>query len=337
MRAASASRWNRSTLSAGNFGEVEAGEDVEHHQHGDPRAVRRALPDVMALVDGADRRGRFSGVAGKVLQRVQAADAAQGLDHVLGDSAGIERVAPVLGDRAQRLAEFRLADDVAGDRGLAVRQQIAPGVGAVLQLLELVLPVEGDAGSDDIALLRGLDRGLQQFVEAELAVIAQQRCPGVDRAGNGDRVRRGQRHRMDLALQVPFGGRRHRRAAGTVIGDNFAFALRLHQRKTIAADAGRLRLDHREQRRGRDRGVHRRAAFAHHLDRRQRRLRVRGRHHRVLGVDRRPAGEVEIPHNRWLAYLGFGGEFRKNSGFMTHSWQLRQWLACQGMPAMSVG
>ena len=71
----------------GEFGQVEAGQDVEHHQHGDARAVRRALPDVMALVDGADRRRRFGGVAGKVLQRVQAADAAQGLDHVLGDAA----------------------------------------------------------------------------------------------------------------------------------------------------------------------------------------------------------------------------------------------------------
>ena len=114
---------------------------------------------------------------GEIVQRVQAADAAQGLDHVLGDGALVERVAAVLGDRAQRLAELGLMDHVAGDRGLAVRQQIALGVGAFLQFLELVLPVERDAGRDDIAFFRGLDRRLQQGIEPELAVIAQDGLP----------------------------------------------------------------------------------------------------------------------------------------------------------------
>ncbi len=65
--------------------QVEARQDVEHHQHGDARAVRRALPDVVALVVGADRRRRLGGVRGEIVQRVQAADAAQGLHHVLRD------------------------------------------------------------------------------------------------------------------------------------------------------------------------------------------------------------------------------------------------------------
>ena len=244
MRAASASRWKRSTLSGGKLRQVEAGEDVEHHQHGDTRAVRRALPDVVPLVHRADRRRRFSRMRGKIFQRVQAADAAQGFHHVGGDLAAIERIAAVLGDRAQRLAQFGLMDHVAGDRRFAVRQKIALGVGAVLQLLELVLPVEGDTGRDDITFLSGLDRGLQQGVEPHLAVVAQDRVPGIDRAGNAHRMGRSQRHRMDLALEIPFGGGRHRRAAGAVIGDDLALALRLDQRKAIAADAGRLRLDH---------------------------------------------------------------------------------------------
>ena len=67
------------------FRQIEARQDVQHHQHGDARAVRRALPDVVALVDGADRRRGLGGVRGEIVQRVQAADAAQGLDHVLGD------------------------------------------------------------------------------------------------------------------------------------------------------------------------------------------------------------------------------------------------------------
>ncbi len=181
---------------------------------------------------------------GEIFQRVQAADAAQGLDHVGGDLAGIERIAAVLRNRAQRLAQFRLMDHVAGHRRLAVRQQIPLGVGAVLQFLELVLPVEGYAGRDDIALFGCLDRGLQQGVEAHLAVVAKDRVPRINRAGNTDRMGRGQRHRVDLALEIPFGLGRHRRAAGAVIGHDLALALRLDQRETIAADAGRLRLDH---------------------------------------------------------------------------------------------
>ena len=54
-----------------------------------------------------------------------------------------------------------------------MRQQIAFGIGSLLQFLELVLPVEGDTGRHHIALFRGLDRRLQHGVDAELAVIGQ--------------------------------------------------------------------------------------------------------------------------------------------------------------------
>jgi hypothetical protein len=56
-----------------------------------------------------------------------------------------------------------------------------------------------------------------------------------------------------------------------------------------------------EPRAGGDRSVSGRAALAHHLDRRKRRLRVRCCDHRVLSMDRGAAGEVEIPHNGELA------------------------------------
>ncbi|MHC2409549.1 hypothetical protein ACVJGC_002140 [Bradyrhizobium diazoefficiens] len=181
-------------------------------------------------------------------------------------------------------------------RRLAARQQVTHGVGAALQLLELVLPVERDSGRDDIALFRRLDRGLEQAVEAELAVIAQHGREGVDHAGDRDRVRRGQRHGRDLALEIPVGIRRLRCPAGAVIGDDLAFTARLDQREAVAADAGRLRLDHAEHGRAGHSRVHCRAALAQHLDRGQRGLRMRGRHHRVGGVNRGPAGEMEVSH-----------------------------------------
>ena len=203
----------------------------------------------------------------EIVQRVQPTDPTQGLDHVLGDRALVKRVTAVFRDCPQRVSKLRLPDDVADCRWFAVRQQVALGVGALLQFLELVLPVEGDARRHDVARFRGLDRRLQQGVEPELAVVAQDRRPGVDRARNGDRVRRGQRHRMDVALEIPFRLCRHRCAAAAIIGDDLALAPRLDQRETIAADAGRLRLDDREQGACRNRGVSCSAARAHDFDR----------------------------------------------------------------------
>ncbi|MHC2777594.1 hypothetical protein ACVIM7_007085 [Bradyrhizobium liaoningense] len=291
------------------LGQIEARQDVEHQERGDARAVRRALPDIVALVQGAYRRGHFGRVRGEIVERVQAADAPEGLDHVLRDRPLVEGVAAILGDRAQGLAELGLANDVAGHRRLAARQQVAHGVGAILQLLELVLPVEGDAGRDDVAFLGRLDRRLKQPVETELAVVAQNRREGIDHAWDRDRMRRGQRHGVDLALEIPVGVRRLGRTAGAVIGDDLALAARLDQRKTVPADAGRLRLNHAEQGRGGNGRVHRRAAIAQHLDRRERGLRVRGRDHRVGGVDRGPAGEMEVSH-RISCSLGRRREWR---------------------------
>src|SRR6516162_4797361 len=90
---------------------------------------------------------------------------------------------------------------------------------------------------------------------------------------------------MNVALEIPFDLGRRRRAAGAVIGRDLALS---------------LRLDHRKQRGGSNRGVGRSAAFAQHVDCSERGKRVRGRHHRVRGVDRGAAGEMEIPHAKKL-------------------------------------
>ena len=303
------------------FRQVEAREDVQHHQHGDARAVRRALPDVVALVHGADRRGGLGRVRGKVFQRVQAADAAQRLDHVGGDLAGVERVAAVLGDRAQRLAEFGLMDHVAGHRRLAVRQQIALGVGAVLQLLELVLPVEGDARRDDIALFGGLDRGLQQRVEPELAVVAQDRVPGIDRAGNAtphaprsaapngscarDTIRpwppsaRGRSRYRRRSCPRPWAGsaQSSRRRCRSIAARSPPSSAQAATAASAAVPPARI------------------TSMAD-----ERGVRVRRRHHRVLGMDRGAAGEMEIPHREMLSCKRFLsiGRARANAAVTWH-------------------
>ena len=101
-------------------------------------------------------------MGGEILQRMQAADAAQGLHHVLGDRARVERIAAVLGDRPQGLAKLGLVDHVAGHRRLAMRQQIALGVGAFLQFLELLFQSKALRGAttypSSAALIAGCSR-----------------------------------------------------------------------------------------------------------------------------------------------------------------------------------
>ena len=76
-------------------------------------------------------------------------------------------------------------------------------------------------------------------------------------------MRRGQRDRLACCARDTRSVGRLGRAARAVIGDDLAVASRLNQRETIAADPGRLRLDHAEQRTGRHRRVRGGAAGSH--------------------------------------------------------------------------
>jgi len=123
-----------------------------------------------------------------------------------------------------------------------------------------------------------------------------------DRARNRDGVRRGQRIELILRSRyhsaVAACGARPR----AVIGCDLALAFGLEQREAIAADPGGLRLDHPSSAQAAT------AASAavprtQHLDRRQRGQRMRGCHHSVLGVDRGPAGEMEVSHAKLLTFI----------------------------------
>src|SRR5206468_1754422 len=111
---------------------------------GDAGTIGRALPDVVALVERADRHRGLGRVRGEIVQRVQAAEPAQRLDDVFRHLALVESVASLFRDGAQGPAQFRLLYNVPGDGGLAARQQITRRVDAGAQLLKPVVPVEGD-------------------------------------------------------------------------------------------------------------------------------------------------------------------------------------------------
>src|SRR5262249_9545928 len=111
---------------------------------------------------------------------------------------------------------------------------------------------------------------------------------------------------VDLALQIPLDRGCRGRAPRAVIGSDLSVALGLNQRKAVTADAGRLRLDDPKQPATRDRSVRRSAARRQNLDRGHPRTRMRRRDHRVHGMDRGAAGEMEIPH-RWITFPVLSG------------------------------
>ena len=275
--------------------QVELLQDVEHQQRHHALAVGRALVDVDVAVAGVDRLHLLGRRCGEVLHLVPAAGRVQARHHLLGQLALVEGVGPLLGDAPQRAGERRQADDAARLRRLAARQvEGLPGLGE-RDAVAVALPVPGDARRHREALLGVPDRGLEQLAERAGAVRPEQVLPGGDGARHGDAVRARRPQLLDAGRAQRVDGEASGRPAGAV--------QRLHaargrgvEGEAVAADAGHLRLDHAQHRDRRHRRVGRVAARAHHLQRRQRGERVRGRRHRLAGVGRRAARLVERAH-----------------------------------------
>ena len=230
----------------------------------------------------------------EILHRVQAAFGAQGVHHVLRDGAFVESFGAVLGNGAQGVGEVFLHETVPGFRRFAVRQE---GVRAgFAQFAFQRFPVPGDFRMHRPAFGRKADGRLQKFVQALRAMRGQQGFPGVHRAGHGDGMGGGVFERRNSLTFKPVDIRRGGGLAGAVDGDDFAGAGGGIQAKTIAADAGGLRLDHPQHRHGGDGGVQRIAAGAQHIQRRQGGGGHGGGGHAGGGVDRAAAGHLEVAH-----------------------------------------
>src|SRR5215472_7010357 len=89
--------------------QVEAGQDVQHHESGDALAVGRAFEDIMVPVACPDRLDISAVVLGEVLETMDPAMAFQVPDDVLRNRALVESAASVLGDEAQRPGELHLS------------------------------------------------------------------------------------------------------------------------------------------------------------------------------------------------------------------------------------
>ncbi len=276
--------------------EIEFAQDPEQHQGGEALAVGRAFFHGVAAIIGRDRRRVEGGVLGlgKVLQRVQAAEAVQVLHQRGTGGALIEGARAALRDVAQALAEQRLGMAVAGARCLAARQEERRGAGILRQQRGVIRPVEGDARGDRIAVLGIVDGAGEQPLQRQRAMIGVQPGPGRDGAGHGDGVGAGL---GDLAFEPErfqlLDGGGGRRAAAAVQRDG-RLALRRIEHEAVAADAGHVRLDHALRRHRGQRGVHRIAAGREDLQPGGGRQRVRGGDRGVARHHRRAGGSEEV-------------------------------------------
>src|ERR1700733_10923745 len=163
---------------------------------------------------------------GEILFRLHAAARTKRRGHVGCDRAAVESVSAVLGDRAQCACKRRLYEAIAlAGRTAAGQEQRVPGA---------------------------TDGGNEQFVEALRAVSLKQQLPAGDGAGDGDAMRRNVIGRSWTRGPDRVERSRSRRAARTVDGDDLAAGRRI-EAEAIAAEARRLRLDHREHGTGRNR------------------------------------------------------------------------------------
>ncbi len=281
------------------IGERQARQDVEHQEGDHALPIGRAFIDVEAAIVAVDRRHELAGRGREIGLAMAPAAALQEARHGCRQLALVERGRPVLADPAQGRGQRRQAQPIARHRRPAVRQIEPAAALAALQGRHQLRPVTGDPRRHHEAVLGGPDRRLQQLRQILAAMRRQQPAPGVDRARHGHAmhaVRRQLGHALIEQLLQPQAGRRPARA---VQRDHAALRWR-HQDEAVAADAGHGRLDHALHRHRRDRRVDRIAAGAQHVEGRQRRRRMRGRGHAMLGKSGRTAGALEIAHGHLL-------------------------------------
>ena len=279
-------------------------EHAEHLRHGDAarRRRRHAAHGVRAVVV-ADRLAQLGPVGRDVGRGEQARICRVAPDFrldVARDAARVKDLGAAGGQFAQGARQFGVLQHVADGPRLAVRRiEVRARRRVVAEI-----PVPGQQGvqarADGEALFRQADRGLEQRLPRQLAVLAVGQRQHAQHARRARRTAAhdafGTRHRRAIRMleQVLIGLRRCRLAA---VERLHLLAVVIHQERA-AADAGRLRLDEREDQLRRDGRVDRRAALLQHLVARLDGQRIRGRHH-VLACG--PAGLLAI------AARGLGG------------------------------
>ena len=172
--------------------QVDAFEDVEQQQRGEPLVVRRKFVKGVAAVGRRDRLDPRGLVLREILHRQIPAVLLAVVDDGPADLAAVVGVAPALGERAERAGEILLDEDVAGLRRLAVHEIGRRGRRRASQLLDLGNPVGDGFLHHREAVFGERNRRRQQIRQLHRPVLLEQRHPPVERAGHGDGLHAGE-------------------------------------------------------------------------------------------------------------------------------------------------
>ena len=217
-------------------------------------------------------------------------------NEIPGDRPLIESIPPLLRDEAKAAGELGLSMQAPARRHLAAGKEDA-GCGRILRQMRLRMgPVEMRRVGDGIAVLGKIDGRPQQLAKILRPVIGAEARPGIDRAGNGDRMRAVGGYRAHAALVKQIRARGRGGKARSVIGRHALAAGRRIEREGVAADADVMGLGDAKHGGSPDGGVHGIAARAQDLDRRQGRQRIRRRDHGIAGIDGGSPRELEVAH-----------------------------------------
>ena len=186
---------------------------------------------------------------------VAPAEGAQRGDDVLGHLAAIEPLASLARNPAQHLRLTRSAEDLPHLRCRAIKQIETPCV--TTQVVPVGCPVKGHAWCDGHPLIGVMDRRCQHIGQRKATMGIMQLAKGIDCAGQGDGLNPvGGHARMPLGAQF-ISSQGGRGAARPVQPDHLLRACGFQQDKTVAANAGHLRLTDPQQDRPGNGGIYR--------------------------------------------------------------------------------
>jgi len=214
-------------------------------------------------------------------------------DNIAGNLARVEGICAAFGNLLQRTGKMRIFQDRAGPGRFALDQVSRCGNLVAAQFLNILCPVPRDTRRNRKAFAGIADRPFEQILERPRSMGLQKRFPCPNGTGHSDRMRRRVGDLFNAEFSQPLRGRSPRCRAGSVeacqapvrLGDNC---------KTVTADACHVRLDHTLHGYGRNRGVHRVAAFLQDLKCRAGRQGVRRRRCCIARINRGPARRLKV-------------------------------------------
>jgi len=267
--------------------QIIALEQIEHLQDGDPLAVGRKLPHVVAAVVGRDRLDPLGRMVGEILQVEKPVALPAGGDDLFRDRTAIKRVATPLGDQPIVRGQLGILEHLA-DFGWLPLGTIGGGHARVAAG---TWPAAVDDLADRESFFRVFDGRRQKLRQSHRPESLPQLIPTIDAAGNGPRVNAAESADSALA-QGPASHGVRTAAAGVKSVKFFGLGVPVNAEE-VASQAARARFHEAEHRIGGDGRIGRGSAFLEDVEANLGCQRLRAAHDAMSG-DRSRAALMRI-------------------------------------------